>query len=172
MGDKETTLFGYHGTTRDSANNILLTNNFYVSEDDEEWLGPGVYFFENDIKQAYYYCIKAKKYKSWAILKSKITAEKIIDLIDTETFECFNEIAKEIKDRYWKRSDRRPRKLLNSVILNIMYKANPYDVVRGIFPVPPTYIIERTNVTYMQIQICVRNKSCIKEIMEVQYNGC
>lgn len=163
-------IVGFHGTTKKSAKSILQSNNFIVSKDDEEWLGPGVYFFEDDIRQAYYYCVKAKKICNWSILKSDIYAKVIIDLVDTETLEYFEIILNKVKSRYLKRADGRPRKLMNSVILNIMYEAEPYDVVRGIFQVPSTRYLPRTNLMRLQKQICVRNLDCIKMIMEVDYS--
>lgn len=44
---------GFHGTRRDSADQILRTQYFKFSMDDEEWLGKGIYFFDLDVKQAY-----------------------------------------------------------------------------------------------------------------------
>ena len=164
-------IVGFHGTTKGSAKSILQFKKFIISKDDEEWLGPGVYFFEDDIKQAYYYCVRAKKINDWSILKSDIYAEVVIDLVDTETREYFERILNKIKHRYLKRADGRPRKLMNSVTLNIMYEANPYDVVRGIFQVPSTGYLSRTNLMCLQKQICVRNLDCIKTITEVEYNG-
>ncbi|MBU5437774.1 hypothetical protein KQI42_07130 [Tissierella sp. MSJ-40] len=170
MGEHVRKIIGFHGTRREFADSILQSERFKISKDDEEWLGPGVYFFENDIKQAYYYCIKAKKFKSWAILRSDIQANIIMDLTDLETLERFEEVAEAIKNRYYKRSDGKPRKLLNSVVLNIIYKAEEYDLVRAVFPVPSTRCIPRTNIMPMQVQLCVRNLQCIKTITEVEYD--
>lgn len=162
---------GFHGTTREYADIILRTNNFIASTDEEEWLGNGVYFFEDDVFQAYDYCVKAKKYAEYAILKSHIEAEIVLDLINKKTFKEFNDFAKRLQNRYLKRKDGKPRRLINAVVLNFLYELKPYDMVRAAFPVPPGYTAPRTNVTQMQIQLCVNNKSCIKTIEEVQCSG-
>lgn len=159
----------FHGTTREGASNIVRTRYINFSNDDEEWLGKGIYFFDEDVKQAYYFCIKARKYSEWAIIYSHIETDNYIDLTILDHYEQFKEIANKLKTRYLKRADGRPRKLMNAVILNAMYKLKPYDLVRAIFPVPPGYPIERTNIYPYEYQICVKNRNCIKTIEEVNY---
>lgn len=163
---------GYHGTTDINAKNILKTKYFNFSQDDEEWLGKGIYFFQDDVKQAYYYCVKAKKYISWTIIKCNIEAKDVIDLDDLSTLEEFQKFANKIKCRYKKRSDGKPRKLINAVAINSMYEAKHFDIIKKTFEIPEGFITERTNIIPMQVQLCVRNRNCIKTIEEVQYNGC
>ncbi|ACV60977.1 hypothetical protein Dtox_0013 [Desulfofarcimen acetoxidans DSM 771] len=167
------TFIGFHGTTAENAKEIIKTRYFKYSMDDEEWLGEGVYFFEKDIKQAYYYCVKAKKYTNWTILKSKIVCNVFWDLTLTDHVEEFQKIAKLFKDRYHKRKDGRPRKLMNAVVFNAMYKLKPFDIIRAPFPVPKGYVVQRTNIVPIHIQLCVRNSECIckDSIEEVSYNG-
>lgn len=157
---------GFHGTKQDLGKIILTTRQFKFSRDDEEWLGPGIYFFEDDIKQAENFCAKARKYNTWMIIKSDIEADIIIDLIKKDDFDEFEKIAHKIKDRCKKRKDGKPRTLMNNVILNVMYEAKPYDLVRAVFPVPKTNCADRTNVSPHQIQLCIRNHNCIKSIEE------
>ena len=48
-------LIGYHGTVKTSAEKILSSKEFIESNNDNEWLGHGIYFFadiENAIKKA------------------------------------------------------------------------------------------------------------------------
>jgi hypothetical protein len=37
---------GYHGTSRAKARNIL-ENGFFASDNDYDWLGTGIYFFQD-----------------------------------------------------------------------------------------------------------------------------
>ena len=39
------TIIGYHGTDRKSAKDILEENKFDKSENEDDWLGSGVYFY-------------------------------------------------------------------------------------------------------------------------------
>lgn len=177
IGDYMSRIFvGFHGTTKSSADNILKTNDFIFSHGDEEWLGTGVYFFEDFISHAYYWCDKYKCYPLWSILKSDIIADKIVDLNDPETYEQFYQLAKELRTRYHKRKDGKKREIIDAVVLNVMYKTSPYDVARGIFKGITGYDLknksfERIQVYPHHIQLCVKNKKCIKSIQEVKTNG-
>lgn len=157
---------GYHGTSKEAADLILKSNYFYSSRDEEEWLGEGVYFFEDDSLQALDWCKKVKKFNGYCILKSDIEAEKVVNMIDKKTYREFSELSKHIKGKYKTRSDHKPRKLINSVIFNIMYNIEKYDIVRAAFPIMTEEVADRSNIVPMQIQLCVRNKECIKSVKE------
>ncbi len=164
------TYTGYHTTTISRGENILNTKKYSISYKEEEWLGRGVYFFEKDIQQAINFCTKARKYDDYVILKSKIEANICIDLDNLETMKILEKIAKEIQNRYIKLKDGRPRKLKNAVILDKLYKIKPYDVVKKTFSIEKTTHIYDTNFIWVQVQICVRNRDCIKTIEEVIRN--
>lgn len=117
------------------------------------------------------FCTKARKYSDWAILSCHIVTDNYIDLNMTDHFEVFKKTAAKLKNRYQKRSDGKPRKLIKSVVLNVMHEANPFDLVRAVFPVPPGYAIDRTNIFPVEFQICVRNRECIISIKEVVDHG-
>lgn len=158
---------GYHGTDSVSGDKIVQSQKFLKSCDEEEWLGDGAYFFENDKKQAVYFITKAKKINNYKIISANIQTNKLLDLIDSETYENFEKFAKMLRSKYLKTKDNKPRRLMNSVILNTMYRLEPYDVVRGVFKVPMTQMAPRTNIQPMQIQVCVREQKCISDIREV-----
>lgn len=136
------TYIGYHGTTVLRGENILNSKQYSISYKEEEWLGKGVYFFEKDIQQAVNFCVKARKYEDYIVLKSKIEANICIDLDNLETMK----------------------------ILEKLYKIKQYDVVKKTFPVLKTTNINDTNFIWVQVQICVRNRECIKTIEEVIRN--
>lgn len=159
---------GYHGTSKESAKYIVKEKTFPVSMDEEEWLGKGVYFFENDKLQAIDWCTKARKYSEWAVIRSNLEVCTVVDLIDKGTYNRFKEIAIKMEKRYKTKKDKSPRKLINSVVLEAMYKIEKYDMVRAAFPVPSEKPADRTNICAMQIQLCVRNRNCIKTIEEVE----
>lgn len=170
MYDKESFEgIGYHGTTLDAADIIINTQTFKESIKEEEWLGKGVYFFEKDIDQAKNFCNKARKYTQYSILESQIEAKVCIDLDKTKIMEQMNDIAKRIKSRYLKLKDgKTPRKIINSVILEFLYNLESYDMTKKTFIVNQKQPIERTNFEWVQIQMCVRNRDCIKRTREVE----
>lgn len=45
-------ILGYHGCYRDVGEKLLAGDVFVASEEEYDWLGPGVYFWENDPRRA------------------------------------------------------------------------------------------------------------------------
>lgn len=45
-------ILGYHGCYRDVGEKLLTGDVFVASEEEYDWLGPGVYFWENDPRRA------------------------------------------------------------------------------------------------------------------------
>lgn len=166
MGNKMHKYIGYHGTSKEAATSILNSKCFKISNDDEEWLGEGVYFFEDDPIQAVDWCTKVNRFSEWSVLKSDLEAEKVINMLDRKTYTQFKELSKLVKGKYNTRKDRKPRKLINSVIFNMMYNIEKYDMVRAAFQIPSAECADRSNILPMQIQLCVRNRECIKSIEE------
>ncbi len=54
-------LIGYHGTTKENAKKIIKDNRFLKSNSEEEWIGPGIYFYDN-IENAYEYNMRNYNY--------------------------------------------------------------------------------------------------------------
>lgn len=66
----------YHGTSLENAKKICKFSNdidFKVSCKDNEWLGNGVYFFDNK-KDAIDWSKKVRKHKEIGIVSAVITA--------------------------------------------------------------------------------------------------
>ena len=84
---------GFHGTTEANAESIL-ENGFNPSENPYDWLGGGVYFFQDAPHAAHDY---AKKYcrehgGEPAVLRSQIRLASCADLFDTELNDIFGAI--------------------------------------------------------------------------------
>lgn len=111
----EKTLTGYHATTKDKSQNILK-NGFDISksrEENYEWLGDGVYFWEEDYYAVQWNIIdleKNKKNKSmdslkeYAIIKSKLKVNKLklFELSSPEGSMIYNEFKNQLKDKFIK----------------------------------------------------------------------
>ncbi|MGD0621068.1 MAG: hypothetical protein ABSA82_01175 [Thermacetogeniaceae bacterium] len=163
---------GYHGTTSSRAEIILQTGYFNFTTGEHAWLGVGIYFYEEEVKDAYYFCVTLKRYPEWKIIKGNLEGDTIVDLEDPGVLEQLKALEKKVKGRrYLTTKDGKPRKILNLVLMNMMFEATPYDIARGKFSEPPWPYIERTNIyRYVNI-LCVRNRMCIKGLEEVAYCG-
>jgi len=94
---------GYHGTNADHVESIVK-NGFYTSDNADEWLGHGIYFFtegisdpienakEWAINQAWDKENKRYRYKKYAVLKVEVSGEQVLDLRTENGLWVYNEM--------------------------------------------------------------------------------
>ena len=75
-----TPLIGYHGTSKDAALTILA-EGFKVSANDYDWLGDGVYFFQDARLRAWEWAWKLY-HEEAAVIGAKIDFSDCMDLLD------------------------------------------------------------------------------------------
>lgn len=162
----------YHGTARAAAEEILKVNSFQESKGENHWLGEGIYFFEKDVGQARDFICKARQVKDYSIIEAEIVSEKLLDLIDKDTFLELNGLCDEIIARLKKISGNgktvKVKNLMtNTIALNAAYDIIPYEVVRAAFETPKVEKIKGTNFIPVQIQVCVKKPEAIVRIEEM-----
>lgn len=173
-------VLGFHGCNRETYEKVVLNReHLKPSENDYDWLGNGIYFWENSIERAYDwakakysdeacvvgavldlgYCLNLTDYKSTKVLRLGYSLLEAFH-ISTNT---------NIPENRYGRSDTDLllRNLDCAVIMQIhdYYKNNGldmYDSIRGIFvegkpAYPGSGFIEKTHT-----QICICNPNCIK----------
>lgn len=161
---------GYHGTSVESANEILK-HNYSLSIGDDEWLGNGVYFFVTGISsktidlaekwavaQAWDKSKRIVKYNEYCVLLSNIKVEKsrFLDLTIEEGVEILTYLTKKYEEKI--KSIGKKMKYLDGLLLNLARGEGflPLDVVKGNF-----YIKfvkerkERINLRTSNCTICV-----------------
>lgn len=72
---------GFHGTARDSALGIIECKRFEISRNDENWLGDGIYFWEDVCQNAEWWC-RYRRIPVPAIIECRITVKEVFDLYD------------------------------------------------------------------------------------------
>jgi hypothetical protein len=79
------TVFGFHGCDR-AFFDLVIKNGSSISnsENDYDWLGHGVYFWEGSYKRALDWAKSSKKIKNPAVIGAFIRLGNCIDLLDTE----------------------------------------------------------------------------------------
>jgi len=75
-------VYGYHGTSNEKALKIL-SDGFFQSDNDYDWLGTGVYFFQDAPVRAMQWAIEQHP-QNPAVIRSRIRLENCIDLLDTK----------------------------------------------------------------------------------------
>ena len=153
-------LTGYHGTTLDSANNIIKEGKFKISHSDTEWLGEGIYYYF-DIIDAYEWR------NTEAILHSiiKIDNKEYLD-IDTEIgADIYNQIVDYIsttQDKSVNISLKNAQKN-QCAVMKMLWETYPnVKVISASFPTAQTKVRTLLDRRPTRKEFCVRNNSFIK----------
>ncbi|MBO7651221.1 MAG: hypothetical protein J6S84_00680 [Bacteroidales bacterium] len=174
---------GFHGCDKSVVEYVINGGNLKPSQNSYDWLGHGIYFWENNEARALQFAEEASKRKSSSI-KNPAVIGAVIDLgycLDLTDMSCLYEIKQSYnalkmalnevqlpKNKVvGTSSDLLIRNLDCAVIefehtINEKAKVKSFDSVRGIFVegdelFPNSGIREKNH-----IQICVRNPNCIK----------
>lgn len=177
-------VIGYHGCDRSVRDRILLgKEKLRLSSNDYDWLGKGIYFWEQGPERARDWAVQLQRRGLIAkpsVLGAHINLGNCFDLLDVHHTRILKEAFLEF-DRAMKSagqpvpsneplgfhdSDRLLRRLDCAMInwtLDQMESAGarPWDSVRGVFQeggavFPESLILEKSH-----IQIAVRNPACI-----------
>lgn len=189
MHDLNTTfVLGYHGCDAGVAEKLLKGETFRKSENDYDWLGHGIYFWESNPKRGFAFAREAKARKLSRIEKPAVVGAVIdlglcLDLLAQSGIERVKSAYAEMSKLYSAAGTRLPinasgrdlllRRLDCAVIetLHALRKRAgepPIDSVRGVF-VEGDPIYENSGFNdKTHIQICVRNPSCIKGVFRVR----
>ena len=178
----EKTLTGYHGTSKEKSESILK-NGFEISESKDknyEWLGDGVYFWEDDYYAVQWNIIDIEKnnkdknietLKDYEIIKSKlrVNESKLFELSSPEGSIIYNEFKEKLRNRFIengyenyieklsKQSDKFWTNLLED---NGFFKE--FDVITAIYKNEKSIEKYKDDIVLnTQKQICVKNRNCI-----------
>jgi len=77
---KPTIVYGFHGLDKDIAMDILnMKSEFNLSHNNYDWLGDGIYFWENNYERAKQYAIESAKRKD-STIKTPFVLGVVLDL--------------------------------------------------------------------------------------------
>ena len=91
-------IFGYHGTSEEKANSILI-DGFLASDNDYDWLGKGVYFFQDAPVRAMQWAIQQHS-PNPAVICSVIRLDNCIDLLDVKWFPPLKNLYSSFREQY------------------------------------------------------------------------
>lgn len=176
------TLTGYHATTKDRGQEILK-NGFNISKsqnDNYEWLGDGVYFWDDDYYAVQWNMIdleKKNKDKSienlneYTIIKSdiKVNKLKLFEISSPEGSFIYNDFKNKLKNKFIENGcEKYVEELMKSsdkFWINLLEDNgffNDFDVVTAIYKNEKSKKKYKDNVVLnTQKQICVKNIKCI-----------
>lgn len=170
-------VFGYHGCDASVAENAIQTGNHLApSENDYDWLGKGIYFWEHGPDRALEWAkdkMKRGEIKKPAVVGALIHLGKCFDLLDTQAtsilssaFEEFQQLLSDEGKQIPKNSEDELKRKRDCALLNYLMElfskyGVPYQTVRGVFTEgPPAF--EGSGIRLKShVQIAVRDPSCI-----------
>lgn len=179
-------VIGFHGCDKSIVDKVLSgEENLIASTNDYDWLGNGIYFWENNDVRAFEYAQDLMKRKDTSVKEPALIGAVLdlgycMDLTDSlylaelkeayqVLFESLKIIGKPMPENsdIGNSTDKLMRRLDCAVIesvhtINLKAKEKEYDSVKGVFwegaPLYPNAGFTEKN----HIQICVRNPNCIK----------
>lgn len=180
-------IIGFHGCERSVRNDIINERKkLRFSTGKYEWLGHGIYFWQNNYERALDFVTHPPDGRNIvhpAVLGAVISLDYCLDLLDTKCIRRLRTTFEMMENMKVLRGDNLPRnrnkhgadntadKVIREldclVIENLHAKMRqdglrPYDSVRGVF-VEGTPIYEDAGFhDKTHIQICIRNPNCIK----------
>lgn len=187
-------LLGFHGCDRDIGERILRGEIAHLrkSENDYDWLGHGVYFWEYNPRRALEFAreLQTSPRRGKALIKNPFVLGAVIDpgkclnFLESNSLCLLREYHRLLRKTRAKAGTPMPankkdagtgellRRNLDCAVIEFLHEATRgrYDTVRGVFlegkPLYRTSGFQEKN----HIQICVRHKKCIKGYFRVDLN--
>ncbi len=182
-------ILGFHGCDKSVHEKIINGHDrLHSSDNDYDWLGNGIYFWENDPYRALEYAEILKKHpergmtpiKAPAVIGAIIDVGHCLNLVEAKNLQILKFAYKLLKETRKKDSRELPvnrpigqekdllLRKLDCAVIQTLHAFNKtkglpmYDSVRGVFwegkDLYPNAGFKEKN----HIQICVRNINCIK----------
>lgn len=88
-------VIGYHVNDKDRCLKFVENDKYIINSNDTDWLGYGMYFWDNEANANYWVTQKRKKEKEIEEIgkvKGNIYTDKILDLTDIEQIETFGKL--------------------------------------------------------------------------------
>lgn len=80
--DYDRTVVAFHGTQRSTAERLIAGTPFGPSENDDDWLGHGIYFWEYAPQQAWWWAERRYGAADAAVVGALVRLGRCIDLLD------------------------------------------------------------------------------------------
>jgi hypothetical protein len=182
---------GYHGTKKQCAVCILRDARFEPSKSSREWLGKGIYFFKEDVLQAFTFARYYHRSKAVSVLKTDIITENYLDTTITKHRNAIYELLDEVLEALKSKEGEFYSVILSyfpelekgliadsseGYILDIMYLIEPYDLVICPYEIPKQEKKQDFRFKPTHLQVCVKNDKCInysslEEVEENEYRS-
>lgn len=168
-------VIGFHGCERDTAEEMLSgEKRLSGSSNKYDWLGHGVYFWENNKDRALDFAKNIKKAKHPFALGAIISFGNCLNLLDSQNLKIVENGYKLLEKTFKKNNDPLPvnksffEHNLDCAVIQAVHafraeeKEQPFDSVRAVFTEGHPLYDDSGFRDQNHIQICIRNPNCIK----------
>jgi len=174
-------VLGFHGCKALLAYDVVnLKQTLRKSQNDYDWLGHGVYFWEHDLARAWEFALnkwsKSEEPHMIGVIGAAIDLGNCFDLLDygnalylKKFHAMINELGIALPENSALDSNNiYMRRELDCTVLELFHKWNelngfqPYDSVRHAFVEGPALYDKSGFREKTHVQICIRNLNCIK----------
>ncbi len=178
-------VLGYHGCDATVAENLLRNRPFLPSQNDYDWLGAGIYFWESNPLRGLEFAVETakrnpKQIKKPTVLGAVIDLGFCLDLTTSRGLQlaktAFNRLQRVSREAGLPLPKNQPDGLRNNLdcaVLNYLHRLraeeakDPFDTVKGVFIEKPALYEGSAFGVKNHIQIAVRNQDCIKGVFRV-----
>ena len=178
-------ILGYHGCDKEVGERLLAGTVFKPSDNDYDWLGPGIYFWESNPLRGLEFAAEVSKREGSSISKPFVIGAVIelglcLDLTTSTglewvriAYDSLVEVTRAAALKMPSNSKDRLRRNLDCAVIRRLHtileaqKLPPIDTLKGVFTegkpaYPGSGFPEKTH-----IQLAVRNPRCIKGVFRV-----
>jgi len=180
----------YHGSNRVRGERMISNQQMEISRGEKHWLGDGTYFFE-EILHTFKWIVDMFKDKynhllfnydnlkqHYLIIEAKVIWDKtrVFDLTKVEHKLIYDRLREKLEEQKILTDKYKDMEFVEGVVINYMFNEfeeypRDFDVIKAMFiRNTSNYRGLKSRLGYIpQIQICVRNISIIKSILEWEF---
>lgn len=173
-------ILAFHGCSRDTYEQVLYNHcHLKQSENDYDWLGHGIYFWENGYERAVEWAsvrygddarvIGAVLNLGFCLNLTDIRSTKSLETAYDYLSKMYSSVGKDLPENKYGRSDTDLLlRNLDCTVIETVHELRrlqgllPYDSVRGVFAEGKPAFCGSAIARKTHIQICVVNPNCIK----------
>lgn len=173
-------ILGFHGCDKETYDNVLHKHeSLKTSNNDYDWLGNGIYFWENDLSRAIDWANSKYEKGNAYVIGAVLNLGYCLNLTDFGSSKVlkngyeilcadYNNASKSLPKNRGKRGNDILLRDLDCAVVQRIHQFNKeldkkaYDSVRGVFTEGNTIYEDSGFMEKTHIQICVTNPNCIK----------
>lgn len=179
--DYDRTVVAFHGTSKTTARKLIAGAPFGKSENDDDWLGHGIYFWEYAPQQAWWWA-KRRYGSNAAVVGALVRLGQCIDMLDPSNARLLHAAHADLEAAYRAEGKELPNnanthKYRDCAVFNWLYarleeRGLSTESCRAVFVPALARVWDRSGVFEgAHIQLCIREPRNILAVWSVRKDG-